>query len=342
MKVVFVAKYYLPHIGGVEKHIFELTKRLKIKKIRIVIVCEQTEGTGKRDIVDGVAVYRLRYPHTKVLGLLSIWWWFWKHRKLIKEADVIHCHDVIIWYLPFRFLYPKKPLYATFHGWEGVFPIQFKYKIMRKVSALVAKGNICVGKYLEKWYGTKANYVTYGGVSNLAFTNFHFPFRNSEKILYVGRLDKDTGIKTYLEGYKILKTRVPGIRFEFLGDGKYREEAQELGVVHGFKTGLDSYVKDSRFVCTSGYLSILEALSAKRLVFTVSENEIKFDILSLSPFENYTIHTTEAKVLARRIEFFLEHSELERKIIERGYEWSKTQTWENVSDLYLKLWNHEG
>jgi hypothetical protein len=43
----------------------------------------------------------------------------WNNRDLIKEADIIHCHDVFFWYLPFRFLFPQKKVYIPFHGYEG-------------------------------------------------------------------------------------------------------------------------------------------------------------------------------------------------------------------------------
>lgn len=341
MKVLFIARYYLPRIGGVEKHVFEITKKLKNKNLKINIVCEQTKGTGKRDTIDGVTVYRIKFPRTKLVGLFFIWCWFWKHRKLIKEADIIHCHDVVVWYLPFRFLYPKKPLYATFHGWEGIFPIPFKYKFIRKITAYIVKGNICVGKYIEKWYGVKASYLIHGGVSDLLLSSSHLPFVNSKKILYLGRLDEDTGIKTYLDAFKILRTRIPGIRFEFLGGGKYRKEAERIGTVHGFQDKTEDFIKDSRFVCTSGYLSMLEAISLKRLVFSVSENPIKFDILILSPFSRNTIHTNNPETLAKKIEFFLKNPKLEKRILEKAHTWAMSQTWDNVAKKYLNLWKIE-
>jgi len=39
---------------------------------------------------------------------------FGKNRQLLQNADIIHCHDVFYWYLPFRFLYPHKPVFTPF------------------------------------------------------------------------------------------------------------------------------------------------------------------------------------------------------------------------------------
>jgi len=71
---------------------------------------------------------------------------------LIQEADIVHCHDVFFWYLPFRFLYPKKKVFTTFHGWEGIFPPKWQAKVIRNISEKLSFGNICVGDFIRKWY----------------------------------------------------------------------------------------------------------------------------------------------------------------------------------------------
>ena len=94
----------------------------------------------------------------------------WQNRSLIKEADVIHAHDVYFWYFPFRFLFPFKKSFVTFHGYES-YPIRKKAIMVRKLSEYLANGNIIVGDFIKKWYGTTPNYVIYGGVeiSNIKY-----------------------------------------------------------------------------------------------------------------------------------------------------------------------------
>lgn len=146
MKILFITHFYLPHIGGVEKHINEVAKRLERKGHIVKIISEAD----------------IKYPHIKVFGLIYIWIWFFKNSKLIQDADVVHIHDVFIWYLPFRFICPRKEVFTTLHGWEGIWPIPLKYILYKKVASKLSFGVIAVGKYIEKYYEIEADKITYG------------------------------------------------------------------------------------------------------------------------------------------------------------------------------------
>ncbi|MDO8260613.1 MAG: glycosyltransferase, partial [Candidatus Magasanikbacteria bacterium] len=126
MKILFITRLSHPHIGGVEKHVYEVGKRLKVKGNTVKTISEQD----------------IKQPHIKFFGLIYIWTWLFKNRKIIENADIIHCHDVFIWYLPFRFLYSKKPVYTTFHGWEGIWPISWKNIFLKKLAAKLSWGSI--------------------------------------------------------------------------------------------------------------------------------------------------------------------------------------------------------
>lgn len=148
MKILFLSRHKWPHVGGVERHIFEISKRLKVKGKSVKTISEED----------------IKYPHIKFFGLLYIWIWLFKNRKIIKKADIVHCHDVFIWYLPFRFLYPNKPVYTTFHGWEGIYPIPYKNIMLKRLAAYLSWRTIAVGKYIEKYYGITADKIIYGGI----------------------------------------------------------------------------------------------------------------------------------------------------------------------------------
>ena len=273
----------------------------------------------------------------------------WKHRQLIEESDIVHCHDVFFWYLPLRFLYPTKKVFTTFHGWEGVFPPTYKAKWVRKLSEKLSWGNICVGDYIKKWYGTKADYVIYGGTSSPrrspAESAGHrrgvFGFRGEvTKILFVGRLDEDTGLRTYLKALETLKTRNINFKIVFAGDGKLRNEAEKYGNVLGFVKDVERLIPDYRIIFTSGYLSILEAMVSKRLIVATYENPLKEDYLKMSPFSNWIIIEKEPLKISERIEYYLKHPREEKKLVEQAYEWAKEQTWEKTTQIYLNLWGN--
>ena len=332
MNILLLTRLYYPHIGGVERHVEEVSKRLVEKGYKVTIVTELLDRTKREETLDGIKIIRFTYHKIKFLGLIFIWLQLLRRFQLIKTSDIVHIHDVFIWYLPFKFLFPKKVVYTTFHGWEGKYPIPPKFKFLRKIAEKLTLGNICVGDYLKKWYETKSTYTTYGGVE---LYNYHTTVRVNSAV-FIGRLTRDTGLPIYLSTLKLLKK----CKFEidFLGDGKLRDKAQEFGKVHGFVEDIIPYLIKAKFVFTSGYLSILEAMAAKKLVFAVYDNPVKQDYLEMSPFAKWIVAENSPKILAEKVGYYLKHPEEEKKLVEEGYNWASRQTWDKVVSLYLKLW----
>ena len=340
MKILMFAHYFYPHIGGVERHIEELLEHLKGKEYSFKVITEKFDDNLKSvehtEICD---IYRIGYRKRKFLGLFEIWLSLLKLRKNIQEADIIHIHDVFIWYLPFKFLFPKKPVFITFHGYES-FPVTFKAKFIRKVAEQLTNGNICVGAFMKKWYGTKPNIVFYGGVNLNKFqlspsTNYEFD------AIFSSRLDDQTGIVTYLETVKLLKKKLKNFKFLVLGDGKYYKAAEKIGTVRGFVNDPSAYFKISKTAFVSRYLAILEAFATKKLVFAVYDNLLKKDYLEMTPFSKWIVIEKNPSVLADKI---CEYSKNPKKydwMIDSAYKWVKKQTWEEVGRAYEKLWGVE-
>lgn len=287
MKILFISHYKWPHIGGVEKHVYELSKRLKAKGNSIKVI---SEGDIKQ-------------PHVKFLGLIRIWFWMFRNRKLIEDVDIVHCHDVFIWYLPFRFLYSKKPVYTTLHGWEGIWPIPWKNIFFKKLATKLSWGSIAVGEYIEKYYGIKVNKIIYGGTSIL-----HSIEVEKEKMLivFVGRLEEDTGVLGFLKWLD----KNPKYVVDFIGDGILREKCKKYGTVHGFMDPTLFY-KQAKYCVPGGYLAALEALSYGCRLKLFWNNKIKEDYWKMSPF-----------------------------VGKDAVAWAKKQTWEKLADEYLNLYNN--
>ena len=183
VNILFFSRLFHPHIGGVEKHVLEVAKRLVAKGNKVVVITEElrTEDIPvylqskkkipRHEIVNSIEIYRVPVGKDNWFKKFRIWKCLWDNKKLIEESDIIHCHDVFFWYLPFRFLFFKKPVYTTFHGYES-YPLKSKFIVVHKISERLSRGNICIGDFIKKWYGTKPDYVTYGAVE---ISNFKFP-----------------------------------------------------------------------------------------------------------------------------------------------------------------------
>ncbi len=358
MTILFFARLFYPHIGGVEKHVLEVSKLLVKKGHLVTVLTEQYEDELKKeDKIDGIRIIRINNGKDDWFSFgklrinkkkFRVWRNLWKHRQLIKDADVIHAHDVFFWYLPFRFLYPSKKVFTTFHGYEGNKIPGFKEKLMHKIAEKLSKGNICVGDFLKKWYGTRPDYVTYGAVSEIQNTRLDSAKRAKYKILFLGRLEEETGIMEYLKALLMLKNKGTGFELTILGDGKLRRKAEDFSRVNkinakfkGFVGNVENYLVWADFIFTSRYLGILEALSYKKFIFAHYNNSIKKDYLGMAPFAKYISISKNYKELSDQIEYYLENKKKNNPMIDKGFVWVKNQAWSGIAAIYLKLWDKD-
>lgn len=342
MNIIFLTRLFYPKIGGVEKHVWELGKKLTEKGHKVIVITENFSSTklendyqpasGK---VDGIEIIRIQAGRADWFKKFRIWAALWQLRQLFEKADVIHCHDVFFWYLPFRFIYPSKKVFTTFHGYES-YPIAKKAILMRKISENLSAGNICIGDFIKKWYGTKPTFVSYGGVNNDLISDSVKIKKDSA--FFFGRLDSQTGIKTYVNAFKIIKKKFPKFDFLVVGDGEYKRFIPKIIKVKNFTNNPQIYFKNYNFVFVSRYLSMLEGLVAKKIIIAVYDNPIKEDYLRTSPFANFIYICKNTEEVVEVIESVKNAPWKSASMIEKGYNWAIKQTWDEVTKIYLRLW----
>jgi glycosyltransferase involved in cell wall biosynthesis len=343
--VVFFCRYFHPHIGGVEKHVFEVSKRLIKKGWTVTVVTELSDPRSKeKETYQGIIIYRIELPKDRKEEKYAIWNWFFLHRNLIKKADIIHIHDVFFWYLPFRFIYPFKRVYMTFHGYEGDKVPSSKNIFMHKMGETLSKKNICVGDYLKKWYKTAPDGITYG-----AATTQHderaIRKKRVKEIVFIGRLDPEAGILRYLEVLNELKQQGFLPHLSVLGDGALSEQAKIYARRHRLNVTFFGAVHDvgpflSRADCvfTSRFLSTYEAFASKKYVFCLYNNPIHGDCFLLSPFRGYMTIAPDVLSLTRSCMLLIEHPHSKDEEIEKAYNYVKKETWDKMASLYLSIW----
>ncbi len=326
-----ISNFASPHIGGVEKVVTKLSEHLKGHEVTIITEKHEESLKNVEKFNKWTKVYRFSYPHKKYIGLFYIWKWMWENRKLIQDADLVHIHDVFIWYLPFRFLFPFKPVYTTYHGWEGKFPIPLPSLIQKKLAFYLSKRTIVVGKYLEKYYGLKANSVIHNGTD--------IPREQSKKVpqsfVWVGRLSYDTGLDIVLDAL----SKIKNINIEFCGDGELRAECEKYGKVHGFVVDPRPFLLKAEFCFAGGYITTLDAFAHNCLVFLCYQNKIKEDCFRMTPFAKYMVIESSPQNLVKKIKYFQTHPKEKKELVDKAYKWVQSQTWENVANQYEKLWN---
>ena len=335
MKILFLCRLFYPHIGGVEKHVMEISEILIKKGHEVIVITEQLEDTSLKEKKEGITIYRIPGGGDDWFKKFRIWKGMWNLRDMIKDVDVVHCHDIFFWYLPFRFLFPRRPIYSTFHGFEK-FPIPRKAIIVRKLSEKLSFGNICIGGYLSHWYGTKADYIMYGAIKK----HDVITSGTSRKIRigFVGRLAIDNCMPVYIKAVKLLKKRKINYQFEVFGDGELRKEVEKYGKVYGFVSQPEEIMKKVDIIFSASYLGTMEAFQNKKYVISVFDDALKEYVLNTVPWKDWiTITDDPEKVCTTIIDIHKNPSKYKAKI-EFSYKWVQTQTWDNAVNIYLKLW----
>lgn len=333
MNILFLSRRFYPDVGGVEKHVFEIGKRFAKEGDRVVVI---TQSQGEEGEIKGIEIKRINKTSRNLSEKLHIWKWMFKNRKLIHDADVVHAHDVYFWYLPFRFMFPFKKSFVTFHGYE-TYPIKKKAIIIRKISEYLADGNIIVGDFIKKWYKTKPNFVIYGGVE---ISDNQAKLVKKESAVFIGRLDGHTGILEYTKAIDLIKNSIPNFKFTIVGDGELKSKLIKQNIT-GFKKNSLGYLRKSNFAFASRYLSILEALANKKLVFAQYDNPVKEDYLKMAPFSKFIVICKSPEEIAVKVLYYLKHSKEEEGLKQSGFEWVKNRSWDNVMFIYKRLWFNE-
>lgn len=343
MNIVFFCRFFHPHIGGVEKHVLNISLLLRKQHLITVITEQYDESLPLSEQYEGIQIIRIPFAPDNKQKKYHIWNYLYKNIHLIKRADVIHIHDVFYWYFPFRFIYPRKNVYMTFHGYEGNSLPSIKAIVSHKIAESLTWGNICIGDYLSKWYKTKPSFISYGAI---------VPVReNYEKIsgdlhiVYVGRLEEEAGIMQYLQLIRNLKKEKIPFHVTVLGDGSLRKRSEKyveknhLPVTFlGFVPDVETYILRSHVIFTSRFLGTMESMNYKRPVFCVYNNEIKRDCFELSPFKDYLYMSDSVSDLTKQFIMMLQNQKEMKQKVKHAYTWVKTQTWKRQVKQYEKLW----
>lgn len=354
-KIIHLARYYAPHIGGVETHVAELNKRLLANGDEVTVFCEEHDKTlPAEELIEGVKVIRMPSLSFKsrllFFGFLNklyfkikVWTWIASKGKLLIEADVIQVHDVFWWIWPvYSFVYYKT--YLTFHGWEGKYPISILAKAHRYYNSMAAKRTIHVGRFIQKFYWDKPTEVIFGGAKKSLLeeslpqqkNNNDLFISNDSHLVFIGRLEDVNEIEKVLIFLRLMKEKHPKIKITFVGDGAWRKECEELGRVTGFVKNTERYLREADVVVANSYLSILDSQALGKLVCAFYSNPVKESYLKTFVGAKYMFIEAQPEKIVLHLDklSWKQVSFIAKKV----KAFAQEQTWEKVAKIYQKLW----
>ncbi|MCP4606572.1 MAG: glycosyltransferase family 4 protein [Proteobacteria bacterium] len=349
--ILMVAARFHPHVGGVERHLRFVCKELIERGYGLSVLTDRyNRDMPSYEVVDGVHVHRHttriapRLPRASLpfssLSLMA------NYYTLFDQASIVHCHDwlpFIKLVLPFRMLMRTKPFFVTYHGWSGVFPPLSRQVMLANLVQKLTRGSICIGDFISKWYHLEPSVVLYGASSKSSDSVTRG--LDEYDCCYVGRLEPDNDILSVVESWRILQGNTKKrLKIVICGDGSQFDEVKRLCSEYqldvslkGFVTDVASIICSSELIFANSYLTIIESLLEKKPVFTIYQNQLKQDYLTLMPGSNHHFFVADRpEALAKAAQSYLSGDLFFD--LESGYQWAKEQTWQRVADTYEKLW----
>jgi len=231
-------KSFPPTIGGIETHVYEISKRLVKRGIEVSVIVPRIKNAAREEIVDGVRVIRvpcISNRYTLKLTMIP----FALNELRRRTYDIVHAHDATGGFACAlsahgAFVYTMHGL--AFHSQDWPTPFRQGIEIMQRTTLRRARHVFCTdARTAESIKGLMGKTeVLSSGVDPLEFSggNLQRPTEFDDDrftILFVGRLAKVKGVTTLLESIKHLPPEAKDqMRFIFIGDGPLMGEVRAL------------------------------------------------------------------------------------------------------------------
>ncbi len=272
-RLCIVTHTFLPHIGGIERVVYEQSKRLLHRNFEPMVVTNRID-TPKSYVVDGIKVecyeslntgFRLGIPYSipTVTSLETF-------LKAVKSSEIVHAHghpyitSLIAAKLAKRY---SKPFVLTQHNtfieYDGIFDnierlndLAVGKETLKEADKIITVSNATKDYVLSLGAKPEKIKVLHNGVDLVHFrplTGKREEMRrklgisqSSIVVLTVRRLVYKNGIDTLIEGANIAVRKNPKITFLVVGKGPDLNNVQmrirQLGIENNFR--LTGFVKD--------------------------------------------------------------------------------------------------
>ncbi len=268
MKVMMVAPYFYPRVGGLENYVYNISKLLIQRYgISVTVVCSTWGKEGyKKESIECIKVYRLPYLF-KVSSTPINPGWYGKLASIIydEDPDIINGHIPVPYIadIAARIAYRKRiPFILTYHNdlvgrniflkllssfyyyWLGFKTLKISQKII-VTSKYYAEGSPYLSDFYDKLEVAPVG-VDIGRFDVIQDT----PPKTGRKVLFIGQLDKSSqhkGLDYLMKAIKTVSERIEDVELVVIGQGDYVDHYRKLGKTLGIQSKVDlaGFVPDS-------------------------------------------------------------------------------------------------
>jgi len=346
MKKVLMIGITPPIEGGSERHIAELCSRVEN--------CDVLTQQGSS------AMYSIELPipkkPTRIRNLFFAWfvkiYTLYLLLKFNKEYDIIHIHENLLYFLV-PWLRLRYKVIVTVHGIKGFKFYDKKILWMFFKTALKSANKIIAvnredEKFLGKEFGKKKVVYIPNGVDLEVYKKIKTK-KIENKIVFIGRIHKQKGIKYLLNAFIEINKRYPNFKLEIIG--KLNNYAYKLKNQYNHKDIIwKGYIEDKEKIVKqlkSAFcivlpslweglpLTLLESLASSRPVIVSDIPAYK----SIIKNEAIFFKVKDIRDLKNKIKELIDNKKKADKIGKKGEKMSINYDWNNIAKKLDKVYN---
>ena len=263
MKILQTPVRFYPFIGGVENHVYYLSKEVVKRGHKVAVICANEPNTTKEEIISEITVKRLSYigklANTNITPKLPF-------VLLNEDFDVIHTHLPTPWSADWSAIISKikkKTLIVTYHNnitgsgiakYIAMFynSTSLKFLLNRADKIIITQPNYIDSSPYLKSYKNKIEVIP-NGVDVNKFKPIEVDKGDKSIIFFLSLLDKFhryKGLNYLLSALKIVKKEISDVKLIVGGKGKLMSEYKNMANSHGLKDNIEfhGFIPDEKIV----------------------------------------------------------------------------------------------
>lgn len=375
MKVMIVAPYFHPRVGGMEIYVYNIARLLAQKYgVQVVIVCSNwSREEYIEEIIDGMKVYRLPYLFKVSATPINPFWQREITSVIVREKpDVINGHTPVPYIadVACRIAYRKKiPFVLTYQNdlmgynallkllsnfyyyWLGFKTLRLSQKII-VTSEYYAKSSPYIKNFAAKFE------IVPPGVDIQKFEPAPYSAKDDKIVLFIGQLNKANqhkGLNYLIKAIKIVSDTIEDAQLVIVGKGDYIHhyknlvrtlEIQDKVKFAGFvqDEDLPRYYSESTVVALPSYsraegygIVLIEAQACGKPAIGTTVGGIPCAIRDGET--GLLVPPRDPEKLAEAIIRILSDSKLAQQLGQAGYKRVRKElTWEKSAEKTLKVY----
>jgi len=244
--ILYVTHRFHPHTGGVERHVYELSRRVAKKAEVAVLTADLKPGLSEFEEMDGVRVFR--FPS---ISPGNAYYFCPQMYRVIKNSNcgIIHAHNyhALPAYIAFKARNRRIPFILTPHyhgkGSSRTRNTLFKlYDITARKAIKESDVLVCVSEHEKREiahrYGVNPVVIP-NGIDIEQIRKIDADCKSGDYVLYVGRLEKYKNVHVLIEAAKL-----GNFTLVIAGTGSYEEKLKRLARSYKLRVKFLGYVDE--------------------------------------------------------------------------------------------------